>query len=176
MTYIQVGAIDAGAISDAGASPYQTTGNPVIALIAQLNRFVGKTVPMPPNSSCGARNYLPNGPLPLTPVLDNHAATVAWAIIDDRLHCIADVSLIDNKSGAAQRQAAGLMDPIPWAMGDLNSITVQIAQFADSLGLDPATVGITKTDPKMAAPFPMTLVLLGVGALAALYFVTRRKS
>jgi hypothetical protein len=160
-----------GAIEDIGLTPYQVSGNPVMALIAQLNRFAGKTVD--PGAKCGKRNYLPYGALPLVTTLDSKAATTANLIVYDRLNCISDVSLLDFK--AMEKVNNALTNPIPWAMANLGDITIQIAQFADSLDLPPASVGITTRDPKMTPKFPtVTVLLLGALAVAAV-LVSRRK-
>lgn len=161
-----------GAIEDVGLSPYQIAGHPVTALIAQLNRFAGRTVK--PGGSCGSRNYLPHGALPLATTLDDKAATTANLIMYDRLNCISDVSLLDFKAMKKVNEALG-PGVIPWAMSNLNNITIQIAQFADSLDLPAASVGITTRDPKMTPKFPfVTVALLGALAVAAVV-VSRRK-
>ena len=161
-----------GSIEDTGLSPYRVAGNPVIALIAQLNRFAGRTVN--PGGGCTSRDYLPRGPLPLVTALDDKAATTANLIMYDRLNCLADVSLIDHRRLKAVREA--LVNAVPWAMANLATITTQIAQFADSLGLSPAAVGITKVDPKMTPKMSTTaMLLLGVAGVAAVFMIARRK-
>lgn len=167
MSYIHLGAVE-----NVGASPYQVKGDPVTALIAQLNRFAGRTVN--PGAKCGSRNYLPQGALPLATVLDDRAATAANLIMYDRLNCISDERLIDQNKLAKVRN--GLANSISWAMANLADVTVQIAQLGDSLGLAPASVGITTVDPKLKPKFPMTtVVILGVLALGAV-IVARSRS
>lgn len=161
-----------GAIEDIGANPYQIAGDPVMALIAQLNRFAGKTVK--PGGKCGDRNYLPQGPLPLATTLTDKAAVTANLIMYDLLSCLSDERLIDNR--ALQKVMEGLNYTVTWAMSDLSNITTRIAQFGDMLGLSPAAVGITTVDPKVAPQFPtMTVLILGGLAVAAFMVSTRRK-
>ena len=155
-----------GAIENIGANPYTITGDPVMALIAQLNRFAGKSVN--PGAKCGVRNYLPQGALPLTTMLDDKSATTACLIVYDSMNCISDPRLIDFTAMA--KVNAALTNPIPWAMANLSDVTVRIAQFGDSLGLSPAAVGITKVDPKVAPKFPIATVAI-VGALAVAAFI-----
>ncbi len=154
-----------GAIDDIGASPYQIAGDPVMALVAQLNRFAGKTVTVGPKC---VRSYLPNGAIPLTTIMSAQIATVAYLMAYDKANCIADERLIDFAKLAAMR--AGQSDPTTWAMRNLTDLTTQIAQLGDVSGLSPAAVGITKVDPKVAPKFPTMTVAL-VGALAVAAFV-----
>ena len=112
-------------------------------------------------------------PIPLTSKLDDHAATIANLIVYDRFNCVGDVSLLDFKKLAAVNTALG--NTIPWVRANITEITTQIAQFADLLGLDAASVGITARDPKMTPKFPtMTVILLGALAIGAV-IVSRRK-
>lgn len=165
MSYIHLGAVE-----DIGASPYQVKGDPVTALIAQLNRFAGRT--LSPGGKCGSRKYLSSA-IPLSTVLDDRAATAANILMFDRLSCVSDERLIDQTQLA--KVMAGTANPIPWAMANLSNITVQIAQLGDSLGLDPASVGITAVDPKLKPKFPMTTVIVvGVLALGALVVARSR--
>lgn len=159
-----------GAIEDIGANPYQIAGDPVMALVAQLNRFAGKTISA--GGKCGSRTYLPHGALPLTTIMSDHAATIANVVMFDLLNCVSDERLIDAR--ALAKVTEGLNYPTTWAMKDLSNITTRIAQFADSLGLNAAAVGITKVDPKVAPKFP-TMTVAIVGALAVAAFVVSRK-
>lgn len=160
-----------GDVPQIGENPYKITGDPVIALIAQLNRFAGKTIS--PGGKCNSRDYLPAGALPLATTLNDRAATIANVIVYDSLDCIDDERLKDFRAMAKVRE--GLMSSVPWAMTNLSDITVRIAQFADSKGLSPADVGITEVDKKIAPKFPtMTVALVGGLAVAA-YLVSRRK-
>ena len=160
-----------GDIADVGVSPYQVVGDPVIALIAQLNRFAGRTVN--PGGKCGARNYLPGGALPLVSAINDKVASTANLMMYDRLNCISDSSLLDFRKMKAVNDA--LTNPVPWLTANLADVTTQIAQYADSLGLPTASVGITTRDPKMSPSFPTkTVMLIGALALAA-FVVSRRK-
>lgn len=161
-----------GAIEDIGLAPYQVQGDPVKALIAQLNRFAGKTIS--PGGKCGTRNYLPHGALPVVSVLDEKAATTANLIVYDSLNCISDERLLDFKAMKTVNDA--LTNPIPWAMANLANITVRIAQFADSKGLAPASVGITTVDPNVTPKTsPTTIIFLAGVALAGAFYFMRRK-
>jgi hypothetical protein len=161
-----------GAIEEAGASPYKISGDPVTALIAQLNRFAGRTV-SPPGGVCGATKYVVAS-FPLGPIATPQAADAAALLVWRRYSCAPR----DTRSASKEKWAAdGLFGGNTWAfvMNNLVEITTTIAQFGDSIGLDPATVGITERDPKMTPKFPvMTVALLGALAAAA-FVVSRRK-
>jgi len=165
-----------GAISideDTGASPYQITGDPVVALIAQLNRFAGKSIQLKGETCKQTRRYL-SAKLPLVAALDDKAATTANLIMHDIVSCVFDVRMIDKK--LQKRVSDGLVNSIPWAMSNLAEITVRIAQFGDAEGLDSATVGITKRDERVTPKFPTTAAVLVVAvALGALYVLKVRK-
>lgn len=164
-----------GAVDDIGAigvSPYQIAGNPVMALIAQLNRFAGRTVS--PGGKCGTRNYLPHGAIPLSSVLDDHAATIANVMFYDTLNCVSDERLMDFKKMASVNASLG-PNVIAWAMANLSEVTTKLAQYGDMLGLSPAAVGITTVDKRLSPKFPvMTVALLGGLAVVA-FVVSRRK-
>lgn len=163
-----------GAIEDIGVSPYQIAGDPVMALIAQLNRFAGRTIKLPDAPGCrnSSRNYLPSGPLPLSTSLNDKSAVTANLIMYDRLQCVA-IGLVDMRK--LQKVIDATENPMPHVQANLNDYTTNIAQFADSLGLPAAKVGITTVDPKVAPKFPVTTVLLLGGlALAAVFFVRRK--
>jgi hypothetical protein len=160
-----------GAIEDTGASPYQIKGDPVTALVAQLNRFAGKSVAP---GSCGAARLVADPPFPVAPVLDDRAVSSAALIVWRRYSCVS----IDVWSKTKEKWAADALfgsNTRGWVMSNLAEITTTIAQFGDSLGLGPASVGITTLDPKMTPKFPtMTVVALGLLAVGAVV-VSRRK-
>lgn len=166
-----------GAISideDTGASPYKITGDPVVALIAQLNRFAGKSIQLKGENCKATRRYL-GAKLPLVAVLNDKAAITANVIMYDIVSCVFDVRMIDPK--LQRRVMDGLANAIPWAISNLADITVRIAQFGDAEGLDPAVVGITKRDDRVTPKFdPTTAVLVVAVALGALYVLKVRKS
>jgi hypothetical protein len=161
----------AGAIEDIGLAPYKIAGNPVLALLAQLNRFTGKTVKIGSGGPCiGARVYVPTA-FPLVPVVPPRAADAAQLIVWSRYACV-DPALQSLKKVAWTLHS----DSWSWTMNNLAEITTTLAQVADGLGLEPATTGITAVDPKMKPKFPtMTVVLIGALAVAAVV-VARRKS
>jgi len=170
--------------SSMGLNPYVNSGDPVVSLVAQVNRFAKHTVAL----LCGPRNYLPAGALPLpskvtlpmvgtiTP-LTEHAAAIALLILIDSMSCV-EAELIDRKRLAILLNVGDRSKAVEWLLKNLSDTTVRIAQFADSLGLDPAPVGITKRDPNIK-PKPKTssailaVVLLGVLAVGAVV-ITRR--
>jgi hypothetical protein len=173
-----------GAIEDTGLSPYDISGNPVTALVAQVNRFAGKTVKTAQSGNiealkqgttrigCGDRVFL-SSPLPLIPSIDPRGANIATLIVWTRYACSPLLMASASKEAWALN---GTASPWTFVMNNLKELTVTIAQYADSLGLEPAKVGITKVDPKMTPKFPtMTVVILGALALAAV-FVSRRRA
>ena len=162
MTYFMKAGLSG--VEDLGLTPYKINGDPVTALVAQLNRFAGKTIT--PGGTCGPRKLV-NEPFTLIPSIDNKAATAAALIVFTRYSCTPT----DVASATKQKWAnGGLFDGNTWAfvMNNITEITTTIAQFGDSMGLPPATVGITTKDPKMAPKFPTTtIVAIGVMAVAA---------
>ncbi len=169
MTYLSA----FGDLTDVGISPYKISGDPVTALVAQVNRFAGKTVRA--GGTCGARTLVPKA-FPLGPVITEASATAAALIVWTRYTCVP----VELRSPTKEKWISdGLFNPKPstwsFAMNNLHELTITIAQFGDSLGFAPATVGITQVDPKMAPKFPIrTVALLGVLALGA-FMVSRRK-
>lgn len=158
---------------DTGASPYKITGDPVIALIAQLNRFAGKSIQLKGENCKAIRRYL-SEKLPLVAALNDKAATTAIVIVYDIVSCVTDVRMIDRR--LQKRASDGLTNSIPWAMSNLADITVRIAQFGDAEGLDSATVGITKRDERVTPKFPTTTtVLLAAVALGVIFMLKARK-
>lgn len=138
-------------------------GDPVVALIAQVNRFVGK--------SRGVGSV----PFPLASSLDDSfigtkLATSAIIIALQRIDA-APLMLQDHKH---KRQLSdALTNPVPYVRAHLNQLTTTIAQFGDSKGLAPAAVGITKADPRFTPKFPIKTVAL-LGGLAVVAFVISR--
>jgi hypothetical protein len=123
-----------GAIEDTGLSPYKVEGNPVIALIAQINRFVGKTV-KGPGCPSGARPTYPydaplgtkdSKPFMLQPALTEDAASAALQIATARYAC-APFTL----------QSTGAMDKRKWLVdgsryNTWSFVMANIAEFTDS--------------------------------------------
>ena len=161
-------------ISTVGLNPYgKVDGNPVVALIAQLNRFAGKAFDEP---GCSPPSTFLKTPLPLVAVLDRQTASVANVIVTHSVSCVSDATLVDFKEVRLLKEA-WLRDPIGWVTSDLTGITVRIAQYADSLGLALATAGITKRDPNIKPPpaFPVGLVFLGLIAIGGAVFAWRTR-
>lgn len=154
-------------VADMGTG-LEVSGDPVIALVAQLNRFAGKTVA--PGGGCSERRYL-TAALPLASSLDDKAATTALVILYDRYYCV-DSGLFSKAK--AMWASNGLQNPVPFVRANLAEIVPTLAQFADSLGYPPAAVGITKRAPGFAPAFPYGTVAV-VGALAVLAIVVSRR-
>lgn len=156
-----------GDVSDMGTS-IQVTGDPVLALIAQLNRFAGKTLTPP---GCGARKFV-SAAFPMVPgAISDAAATSAVLILESRYSC-AGVDMFDPQKAAWARN--GLVDPISFVSSNLSEITTTIAQFGDSLGLEPASYGITTKNPLFKKKLKTEhVIMLGGVALAAIVLLRR---
>ena len=162
-----------GAIEDMGLNPYNITGNPVMALIAQLNRFAGKSITLKGEGCNATRKYLPGGALPLATTLSDKAAATATLIVYDAATCLSDVRFIDKRW---TQNFLARTDDIGYVMANLNDITVRIAQFADSKGLNPAAVGITTVDPKLTPKMsPLVIASLGIVGVGLIFMLSRRK-
>jgi hypothetical protein len=159
-----------GAIEDVGLSPYKISGDPVTALVAQLNRFAGKTIN--PGGLCKAMRPV-GQPFPLIAAIDTRAADAAATIVWLRYSCSPiDVSSKDKEAWALRGQTYAWV----FVMNNINEITTTIAQFGDKLGLEPAKVGITERDPKMTPKFPfVTVALLGALAVGAVAVSWRKR-
>jgi len=163
----------AGAIEDIGKSPYNPiAGNPVIALLAQINRFAGKTLNI--GGTCGARKLVAAAH-PLVPTLSQRAAEDAALIMWQRYSCVP----LDLWSAKREKWAAdGFFVGNAWVfvLNNVNEITITLAQLADKLGLEPASTGITARDPKMTPKFPvMTVVMLAALSVGAVMISRRTK-
>jgi len=165
-----IGLAVASDVMNVGVSPYTVEGDPVVALIAQLNRFAGKSVRLP--SPCTSwtnpfarRKYL-NAPIPLNAGYSHQMVITASMIIYDRLYCSDWVGGKKPVLMTSLLIARSMNQEENWLKINLADVTVQIAQFADSLGLDPASTGITERDLRLVpSKFPTGMLLL-VGALA----------
>lgn len=159
-------------VSSVGLSPYTIAGNPNNALVAQVNRFAGRRVkPV----GCSERQYVKEA-FPLAAVVPQWAAHAANQIFIDSHTCLGDQRLVDKYKVQAALTAQQNDSQWLWATSNLTDVTTRIAQFADSLGLDPAPVGITQRDPNIPLPpkkFPVvTTVLLTALAIGA-FVLTR---
>ena len=157
-----------GAIEDIGAAPYKIEGNPVIALVAQLNRFAGRTVNVGPRCT---RRYVTEA-FPLVPVISEQAAFIANQIMFDHYTCVDPSMVPTAKVNQIMAARGGYWS---WVMNNLNEITTTIAQVADGAGIQPAKVGITVVDPKMTPKLPVGMLLISAAAVGAIYFFTRGK-
>lgn len=158
-----------GGIEELGLGP-QIAGDPVLALIAQLNRFAGKTVA--PGYGCRPRQYLAAA-LPMVPTLDDKTATTAVLILNDRYSCVP-IDLF-NKSKADWANS-GLTETTVFVTKNLAEIVITIAQYGDKVGLSPAQYGITERDPKFAPNLLTTKnIVIAGGVLVLGALVMRRK-
>lgn len=157
-----------GDVADMGTG-VQVTGDPVLALIAQLNRFAGKTFTL--GGGCGSRRLV-SAAFPMVPgSLSDAAATAAVLILESRYSCVG-LDLFDGQKAKWARD--GLIEPISFVTGNLPEITTTIAQFGDSLGLAPAAYGITTKSPLFQKKLKTEhIVMLGGVALAAIVLLRR---
>lgn len=162
-----------GGIEDLGLGP-QVNGDPILALIAQLNRFAGKTVA--PGFRCKPTVYL-HGALPMAPELSDKAASTAWLLMGQRYSCVPDDQFSQSKNAWVNSFNAGsIADTKAWVQSNLNEITITIAQFGDKLGLAPAAYGITERDTKFTPSLTPTTAIFAVGAVGlGLVLALRRK-
>ena len=169
-------------IATTGLSPYDPIkGHPIVALIAQLNRFAGQKITLGATCSGRSQMYL-SSRLAEQPALSALAASTAHLILYDSMSCLEDERMIDVQTRDAMEKSIAQVGEQIWMLGNLASVTVKLALFADSHGLAPASVGITKAAPGSAsskAPgAPIGWILLGLGAIAAgaALLLTRRAS
>lgn len=152
-----------------GVAKYKVTGDPVIALLAQLNRFANKSVQAGP--ACGSRFYVPKV-FPLTRMLPFAAANQAHLIIAEMATCAP----IGTRDAKLVHRLAAVDNVVGWVTENINDVTIKLAQLGDSLGLAAAVAGITKVDESLTPKFPTGLfVLVGVG-LGFAYILKRRQS
>jgi len=149
----------------AGANPYGAVeGNPIVALIAQVNRFAGKTIPCSVSSGAASGGLrVLNNPLPLTPVVTGDVAYAAAQITYARYNCSGMDFWSDTKSNWVLRALQS--DTIAWVNQNLNELTVTLAQYGDSQGYPPADVGITKVDEKVTPKKLSKTTVVSVGAI-----------
>lgn len=156
-----------GDIADMGSGA-QINGDPVMALIAQLNRFAGKTLSPP---GCKPRRYV-NAAYAMTPTLTDAQATAAAIIVHDRYACVP----VEHTSSKIKWASDGISgDSRAWALRNIHELVVTIAQFGDALGLPPAAYGITEVDKRFGKKLDLTQVLLLGGVAVAGLVLLRRK-
>lgn len=157
-----------------GSSIYQIAGNPIVALLAQLNRFAGKKIKIGTESgdACKARIFVAR-PYRLVPTLTDEQATIANIMMHAILTCVG-TNVRDFKQ--AKKVSDGVLNAVGWATQNAEYLTIQFAQLGDLLGLDAATVGITRRDPRVTPKFPTTAVLVVGLALGAMFVLKRRQS
>jgi hypothetical protein len=170
-------------IATTGLNPYDPIkGSPIVALIAQLNRFAGQKITL--GAACSGRSqvYLNSRLSEQWPALSALAASTAHLILYDSMSCLEDARMIDTQTRDTMERSIAQIGEQLWMLGNLASVTVQLALFGDSQGLTPAPVGITKAAPGSASSkppgAPIGWILLGLGALAAgaALLLTRRAS
>jgi hypothetical protein len=151
--------------SGAGFST-EISGDPVIALVAQVNRFAGKSLKL------GAATQMPvKTTYPLASVLTDAVATAAVMLVYDRYQ----YAPLDFYSAAKAKWAnSGLSDSIGFVSQNLRELVVTLAEYGDSLNLPPASVGVTKRVlPQGKLDFRLLAVAGGLMALA--FVVAGRK-
>jgi len=118
-------------------------------------------------AGCTDRVFLKT-PLPLIPSITPNGANTASTIVWQRYAC-AQIGLDSPKKESwAYNGVLTGSDSRAFVLANIAEITITLAQYADSLGLEPAKVGITEVDPRIARKFPtVTVVILGALALAA---------
>lgn len=143
-------------------------GDPTVALIAQLNRFVGKSLSYgTKGSSVPVRSAFP-----LVPALTDAAAFAAAVIVQARYANTTLDVWSDSKTLWINQGIAG--DTTSFVRTNLQEITTTIAAYGDTLGLPPAKVGITKPVVP-AAGLDMKMMAIAGGLLVVALLVTRRK-
>lgn len=155
MSYLPAGAID----TNAGAGPV-IQGDPVVALLAQLNRFAGKTL-SPPGGAAPRKYVSAEFTLGAT-AFDTRAASSAVAILIDRYQYAPLTGYDKSKVIWA---TSGLDDPKTFVLANLDIIVPQIALYGDSLNLPAAPVGITTRDPKFTPSVTPAQVVIGALAI-----------
>lgn len=182
-------------IPGAGSS-YQIEGDPVVALVAQVNRFVGRKVqigtgdyscerskqtllpdildgkltkfPLVPNAldSLNALGLFPGTNFRVTELL----VTAAAHIVKQRYACV-DIDLYDpRKARWTLMIHSDSQQNLAWIKQNLKEVTMTLAQVADSDGLPPAEQGITKPDKNLLPPKTKygPYIAAGAGLLALL--------
>jgi len=150
----------------ASSSGFQSDieGDPVVALIAQLNRFAGK-------SFTPGGTPVRSGGFPLNAGLSDAVTTAATILVYNRYEYVPHEFYTVSKAAWAN---AGLSDTIKFVSENLREIVVTIAEYGDKVGLPPAKVGITKRVlPSAKLDFRLLAVAGGLMALA--FVVAGRK-
>lgn len=152
--------LGADPFATAGMAPYSVQGDPIVALIAQVNRFAGKTIDTGRCTGSAART-MPGNKLLLVPAMTLEVAIRAAQLVQARYSCVATFDMFSaSKEDWVLNAIQG--DTVTWANANLHEITMTIAQFGDSLGLSPAAVGITTRDEKLV-PKPKLATLASIG-------------
>lgn len=157
---------------DTGLGP-QVVGDPVIALFAQLNRFAGRMV----SPTTGAARHYVAEPFSLGLVsalpemirpaaIDLRAAMAAVSILIDRYQLTTDTD-----SRLTKWAISSLDSPQAFVRANIDTIVPIIAQYGDSLGLDPAAVGITTRDGRFTKASSAKTVVAVVSAVAIIGMV-----
>ena len=164
------GYVAAGAIEEAGTGT-AIVGDPIIALKAQLNRFAGKS--FNPSGVKEPRRYVTMAFPLASGNLTDQQATVATIIVYDRYVSAPLEVYSAAKAAWAFRGLSG--DTVAFVTANLAEITTTVAEYGDSLGLDPASVGITTRSPKFRSRFPYGTVALVGGLVVAAILVARKR-
>jgi len=172
-----------GSAFDIVAKIYKLSGDPVIALIAQINRFVGVTVKGPgcPQRIQPTRGWDQGKPFPLQPTLSQFAAEAATEIAIARFQCADQLLAATTESGMVSQfsqQAKWIAEgrakygASMFVLNNLQWFTETIARFADFHGRPVAEVGITNVDKEIfnkgekASPMKAVAAVALLGLLA----------
>ncbi len=135
----------------------QVSGDPNVALIAQLNRF---------RKSAKQAEYplITNQAIPLGAAIDTITLLQTRAIA---------ATLQDPNAGEVVKELTiALGNPLAYVSPRATMLAQQLALYGDSLGLTPAKVGITRSDPNFHPKWDAWMYLsvlgaLGIGAMLA---------
>lgn len=152
-----------------GLSP-AILGNPIVALIGQLNRF-RKAQKAP---------ELPLWPQPVTPALANEALRLLKQRLDAAYAQLPDPNTLKQLNQIKALVADRLdVTRMTYVTVNLAMVTQQLALYGNMLGLPAAKVGVTKdTDPTAPKEFPWVYVAVGLGVLVlggGAYWVMRQR-
>lgn len=139
-------------------------GDPIVALVAQLNRF-------------RALDHQPALPLntELTPTIAREALTRARQRFESALKATGDTR-INSEITRIDRAMSGdphMPDVVTAVKNDIVSIVQTLALYGDSLGLEPATIGIVSEEGS-STPVIIGIAVGAVALLGLLVFQLRK--
>ncbi len=149
-----MGAVDAGGV---------VTRGPIVDLIAQVNRFTRR-------GEFGGKSY------PLEVASGNLTPEVARAaiIIHQTRLITAQMAIPDAGTALAiKNTSAALADPVNYVAANLAMLTGSIAGYADVRGMPPPDYPASGGEP--ASGISTTMLVIGVGAIALVWVLSKRK-